>query len=109
MVRPISNRQVKQNYQKCRAICERINVSLQAGYLVFDGEGNRIDPRFCFCFKEPDWENPENHIWFEEITKQDSETSTTGYFNPDQPWKEAKAYWAKWWAMPPSQTVQFVE
>ena len=86
MPKPISDKQVKQNYQKCRAICERINASLRNGYLVFDDEGNRVDPKYEFCFNEPDWGNLGEHVWFEEITKKSSETSTTGYFDPDQPW-----------------------
>ena len=109
MPKPISDKQVKQNYQKCRAICERINASLRNGYLVFDDEGNRVDPKYEFCFNETDWENLGEHVWFEEITKKSSETSTTGYFDPDQPWKDAKAYWSKWWAIPLSPTIRFVE
>jgi hypothetical protein len=58
---------------------------------------------------DPEFDPQEEHVWFEEITKQSSETSTIGYFDPDQPWKEAKAYWSKWWAMPASQTIHFVE
>lgn len=103
-----SNRQVKRNFFVVKGICERINSLLDQGYLVLDGKGEALDPRWRFQFKEPPWGDLRDHCWCDEVTKRCSDTFTIGYFDPDEPIKEVRAYWSEWRACPKDALVKIL-
>jgi hypothetical protein len=104
----ISNQQIKQNYLRVVEICKRINDHLDRGFVVFDDDGELVDSRWRFKCVEPDWKNLKDHTWWEEVTLRVADNCVCGYFDPDQSWKDTKAYWSKWTAVPPGERVRFV-
>jgi hypothetical protein len=99
----ISDKQIKINYFKVKKICEDINLALDKGYVVINNNKIVINPKYRFIFEEPDWNDLQNHIWFNEIT-----LVGIGYFEPDESLREIKKYWSQWYAIPQTDIVKFI-
>lgn len=99
---------LKSKFYYVQSFCENINKALDEGITVLDNRGIKLDGRWRIQFKEPPWDNLEQHCWFEEITLQINESgSTVGLFDPEDDTMKVKSFWDKWVAINPKYVTHF--